>query len=76
MDMNINEDTVAIAMAVYNVEAYLRQQLDSILHQDWPNWILFVLDDASSDSSLSILHEYQKKDPERIVLIEDPALRV
>lgn len=75
MKMNFNEDTVAIAMAVYNGEAYLRQQLDSILHQDWSNWILFVRDDGSSDSSLSILHEYQKKDPERIVLIEDPALR-
>ena len=72
--MTINRDTIAICMAAYNGEDYLREQLDSILGQTYGNWILFVRDDASTDGTLAILRQYAAAQPDRICLIEDTAL--
>ena len=53
---------VSIAMATYNGAAYLPEQLDSILHQGFEGFELIIADDASTDNTVSILEEYQKKD--------------
>lgn len=74
MLMTINRDTIAICMAAYNGEAYLREQLDSIVRQTYGNWILFVRDDASTDGTLAILRQYAAACPDRICLIEDADL--
>ncbi len=49
---------VSIAMTTYNGERYLRQQLDSLLAQDYENFEILVADDGSSDGTLAILEEY------------------
>jgi hypothetical protein len=72
--MTINHETIAICMAACNGEAYLREQLDSILRQTYGNWILFVRDDASTDGSVALLRQYAAAYPDRICLIEDAAL--
>lgn len=59
---------ITILMATYNGEAYVREQLDSILAQTHKNWKLVIRDDRSSDGTLSILLQYLKSD-ERISLI-------
>lgn len=51
-------ELVSIVMATYNGEKYLRQQLDSILQQTYQHFELVVVDDASTDETLSILNEY------------------
>lgn len=58
---------VDILMGVYNGEAYLREQLDSIFGQSFSNWRLTVCDDASSDRTEAILREYQKQYPEKMI---------
>jgi glycosyltransferase involved in cell wall biosynthesis len=55
-------ELVSIVMATYNGEKYLRQQLDSILHQTYQHIELIVVDDASTDETLSILNEYAALD--------------
>ena len=55
--------TVAVVMCTYNGEKYLRQQLDSILAQTYPIQELIVQDDCSTDTTLTILHEYEAKAP-------------
>lgn len=57
---------VQIIMATYCGETYLREQLDSILALQEKDWSLLVCDDNSTDSTLSILKEYQKKAPNQI----------
>jgi len=52
-------------MAVKNGEQFLRQQIDSILHQLSPSDELVISDDHSTDGTISIIQSYQ--DP-RIVL--------
>ena len=53
---------ISIAMATYNGELFIREQLDSILTQTFCDWELIVCDDRSSDQTLSILQEYANSD--------------
>ena len=57
-------------MATYNGEKYVKEQIDSIIHQTYENWKLLIRDDNSTDKTLEILKEYEKKD-KRIKVIED-----
>ena len=58
-----------IVVPVYNVEQYLKECLDSILAQTYKNFVCICVNDASTDSSLDILKEYEKLDS-RIKLID------
>lgn len=49
---------VAILLATYNGEKYLRAQLDSLYAQSYRDWTLYVNDDGSTDGTLTILQEY------------------
>ncbi len=53
---------ISIAMATYNGEEYIREQMDSILAQTVQDFEVIVCDDCSSDATRQILEEYQKKD--------------
>ena len=55
---------VSILMPVYNVAAYLREAMDSMLAQTCTDFELIVLDDCSPDNSAEILDTYTD---ERIV---------
>lgn len=59
---------VSIVVAVYNVEKYLRRCLDSLINQTYQNIEIIMVDDFSTDSSLSICSEYARKD-DRIKVI-------
>jgi rhamnosyltransferase len=59
-----------ILLSTYNGEAFLAQQLDSILQQDYSAWRLYIRDDGSTDKTLGILQHYQEQD-QRIQLITD-----
>ena len=49
---------VSIVMPVYNGEQYLRQAIDSVLAQSYPQWELVVVDDGSSDGTSTIIESY------------------
>ena len=50
---------ISIALATYNGEKYLREQLDSICSQTLKPYEIVVSDDGSSDGTLSVLNEYK-----------------
>lgn len=52
---------IVVVMASYNGEKYIRQQIDSILNQEGVELRLLVRDDGSTDNTINILEEYQKK---------------
>ena len=60
---------VEILIATYNGEQYLIPQLDSILSQTYQDFSILIRDDGSTDSTLSIIQDYQKQHPEKIQLI-------
>lgn len=55
---------VSVILPVYNVEKYLKECLDSILNQTLQEIEVICVDDGSTDRSLEILREYEKKDKE------------
>lgn len=60
--MNTKKPEISIVLPVYNVEEYLSQCLDSILHQTMNDFELICINDGSTDHSLKILEEYASKD--------------
>lgn len=52
----------SIVVPVYNAERYLAQCLESILAQKEKRFEVILVDDGSTDSSLSILNTYAMKD--------------
>ena len=62
---------VSVILPVYNVEKYLKECLDSILNQTLQEIEVICVDDGSTDRSLEILREYEKKDKRVIVLTQE-----
>ncbi|MDO5558711.1 MAG: glycosyltransferase family 2 protein [Oscillospiraceae bacterium] len=69
--IKIDESTVAICMAAYNGEKYLREQILSIKEQTCRNWILFIRDDGSGDKTPEIIDEFVSSYPDKIVCVKD-----
>ena len=65
-----NQPLVSVIMPVYNGEKFLRDSIESILNQTYKNFEFIIVDDGSTDNSVRIIKEYQKKD-KRIKLIEN-----
>lgn len=66
----MNEVTVpkiSVIMPVYNCEAYVKEAIESILNQTFLDFELIIIDDCSTDSTLSIVKSYRDL---RIYVIE------
>lgn len=66
--MKANEPNVAILLGAYNGQEYLKEQLASIKHQIHRNWIIYVSDDQSTDSTYSILRRFQAANPFKVIV--------
>lgn len=53
---------ISIILPIYNVEAYLPQCLDSLCQQSLKEIEIILVDDGSTDDSMMILQDYEKKD--------------
>ena len=54
--------SISIIIPCYNVELYLKECLDSIINQSFTDFEAICINDGSTDSTLSILKEYELKD--------------
>ena len=50
---------ISVLMPVYNTSAFLSEAIESILSQTYRNFELLIVDDGSTDNSLSIAEQYQ-----------------
>lgn len=67
--MRNKEYRISVAMATYNGEKYIKEQLDSILCQLEENDEIVISDDGSKDRTIEIIKSYED---ERIKLIDGP----
>ena len=65
----INNIKVSVIMAVYNAEQYLIDSLESVICQSLREIEIICVNDGSTDHTLEILREYEKKD-DRIIVLE------
>jgi len=56
------QPAVSIIVPVYNVQPWLTRCLDSLTGQTLKNIEIICIDDKSTDGSLKIIYEYEKKD--------------
>lgn len=61
----------SVVMAVYNVEPFLREAVDSMIAQDFgfEKIQLIMVDDGSTDGSGAICDEYVAQFPENVMVI-------
>ena len=57
----MNKPLVSIAVCTYNGEAFLKEQLDSLIDQTYQPIEIIAVDDRSSDATLQILNSYKSK---------------
>lgn len=53
---------VSIIVPAYNAAKYLKKCIGSVQAQTYSNWELIIIDDGSTDETLSIVLEYSQKD--------------
>jgi glycosyltransferase involved in cell wall biosynthesis len=62
---------VSVVLGTYNGEAYLHEQLHSILAQTWPALEIIAIDDGSRDRTVDILREYAARDARIRVVVNE-----
>ncbi len=60
---------VEVLLATYNGERFLREQIESILAQDYGRLCVLARDDGSKDGTRAILEEYVERDPQRFRML-------
>ncbi len=65
--------SLSIIVPIYNGEAFLAKCIDSILSQNYTDFELVLVDDGSTDGSLTICHDYEQKDSRVVVFHKDNA---
>lgn len=58
---------VSIVLSTYNDERYIRQSIQSVLSQTYPYFEFIIINDGSTDNTLSIIKEF---DDSRILLFD------
>ena len=62
---------VSVIMPNFNHAPFLKERMDSILAQDYSNLEIILLDDASTDDSVSILQKYAKHPKVKKLIINE-----
>lgn len=57
--MELKNPLVTVIVPNYNHERYLEQRLESIFNQTYSNFEVILMDDCSTDNSLSVLNQYK-----------------
>lgn len=59
---------ISVIIPCYNQEKYIKECLDSVLNQTFKDYEVIIINDGSTDGSLSVISEYTKKYPNFILI--------
>jgi len=62
---------VSIVTPTYNMGRFLAETMDSVLTQDYPNIEYIVMDGGSTDQTVEILRDYERRYPGRFTWISE-----
>jgi hypothetical protein len=63
------EAEVQVLLPSYNRRTYLREALESVLHQTYRDFRVLIIDDASIDGTLELAREYEQRFPDHVTAI-------
>ncbi|MDY0563394.1 glycosyltransferase family 2 protein [Pasteurella multocida] len=66
----LDQPLVSVLICAYNADKYIEECIDAILNQTYKNLEIVVVNDGSTDTTLSKLHYFAEKDP-RIKIINN-----
>ena len=61
MKSSINSILISIIMPAFNAEKHLTDAINSVLTQDYQHWELLIINDGSTDNTLSIARTFQDR---------------
>ena len=61
----------SVIIPVYKVEKYVKQCIESVVNQTYPDFEALVVDDCGGDNSMSIVKKYAKNDKRIKILTHD-----
>lgn len=64
------EGLVSVIVPVYNRQEIVKKTIESILAQTYTNLEIVLINDGSTDDTLRVLQEYARREPNRIVVID------
>jgi len=59
----LNPPKISVLIPTYNYARFLPEAIESVLAQDWPNFELLIVDDASADNTAEIVRPFCDRDP-------------
>lgn len=59
---------IVVVTPMYNAEQYIENCIQSVITQDYDNWLMVIIDDMSTDNSYNIAAQYQS---DNIVVIKN-----
>jgi len=65
---------VSVLMTAYNRELFIAEAIESVLASTYSNFELIIVDDCSSDRTVQIAREYERKDPRVTVYVNEKNL--
>lgn len=68
------EPLISVLMTAYNREKYIAEAIESVLASTYNNFELIIVDDASTDRTVEIAREYEKKDARIRVCVNEKNL--
>lgn len=66
----MKDPVVSVLLTTYNQAPWLRQSIESVLAQTYPDWELLVIDNGSTDETSAVLEEYRFDPRVRVIRYE------
>src|SRR3954451_4203431 len=66
---------VSVLMPAFNAEHYILEAVESVLSQTHTDFELIIVDDGSTDNTLSVVEPYARKD-KRVKVISHPNMGI
>lgn len=67
---------ISVYMPNHNYGLYIERAIDSIMNQTIDNWELIIIDDGSTDNSISLIKKYKNNPKIKIIFQENKGLNI